>query len=50
MIFWHMIDIDEDVSETWCVPPEGFIEQIEEVKKKKNQILKKIYIRNTNKI
>lgn len=25
-----MIDIDEDVSETWCVPPEGFIEQIEE--------------------
>jgi hypothetical protein len=31
MIFWHMIDIDEEVSESWCVPPEGFVEVIEEV-------------------
>lgn len=30
MIFYHMIDIDEEIDDDWKVPPEGFSEDIED--------------------
>lgn len=30
MIFKHMIEIDENITEQWMKPPEGFNEDIEE--------------------
>lgn len=30
MIFKHMIEIDEEISDEWKQPPEGFNEDIEE--------------------
>ena len=29
MIFYHMIQISEDIEEKWKVPPEGFNDDIE---------------------
>lgn len=41
-----MIDIDEEISQEWCVPPEGFIEKIEEVKNFFKKVKKKVDIVN----
>ena len=30
MIFYHMIDIDEEIDDDWKIPPEGFSEDIED--------------------
>ena len=30
MIFYHMIDIDEEIDDNWKIPPEGFSEDIED--------------------
>ena len=30
MIFYHMIDIEDEIDDDWKIPPEGFSEDLED--------------------